>query len=230
MADIPHPEQISNQVWIVPCKISSNKDFYIPIVHPKNFFGNEALGKIKWTKAEEDFLKSLTHKTKRWSAIAKEININFHGATKVRDGKQCRERWNNHLNPLINKEKWTEYEDSVILDTWNKIGPKWAQIAKMLQNRTENQVKNRMKSLKLKPDSFLQTSSNLSNNLSKLESIEPMIHSDLDSLTPLTSIKFEDVKSSLGSISSIIDGYLSPVQSEQYFSAQRFLDNLLSNP
>ena len=146
MADIPHPEQISNQVWIVPCKISSNKDFYIPVVHPKKLFGNETLGKIKWEKAEEEFMKSLTHKTKRWSAIAKEINLNFHGATKVRDGKQCRERWNNHLNPFINKEKWTESEDSVILDTWNKIGPKWAQIAKLLQNRTENQVKNRMKS------------------------------------------------------------------------------------
>jgi hypothetical protein len=27
-----------------------------------------------------------------------------------RIGKQCRERWHNHLNPDINKEEWSETE------------------------------------------------------------------------------------------------------------------------
>ncbi len=36
---------------------------------------------------------------KNWSAIAKKLV--------GRMGKQCRERWHNHLNPHINKKKWT---------------------------------------------------------------------------------------------------------------------------
>jgi hypothetical protein len=44
---------------------------------------------------------------KNWSEIAK--------ALPGRIGKQCRERWHNHLNPEIKKEKWTEQEDEIII-------------------------------------------------------------------------------------------------------------------
>ena len=39
---------------------------------------------------------------KRWTLIAKQL--------KGRIGKQCRERWHNHLNPEIKKTAWTEEE------------------------------------------------------------------------------------------------------------------------
>lgn len=58
-----------------------------------------------WT-VEED-LKLIENVKKygarNWSQIAK--------ALPGRIGKQCRERWHNHLNPEIIKEKWTEEED-----------------------------------------------------------------------------------------------------------------------
>ena len=44
---------------------------------------------------------------KRWSVIAKHL--------KGRIGKQCRERWHNHLNPEVKKTSWTEEEDRIIL-------------------------------------------------------------------------------------------------------------------
>ena len=40
---------------------------------------------------------------KKWSEIAKYLP--------GRIGKQCRERWYNHLDPNINKKGWTEEED-----------------------------------------------------------------------------------------------------------------------
>lgn len=45
---------------------------------------------------------------KNWSFVAKHLP--------GRIGKQCRERWHNHLNPEIVKEKWTEEEDRIIID------------------------------------------------------------------------------------------------------------------
>ncbi len=33
-----------------------------------------------------------------------------------RIGKQCRERWHNHLNPNIKKERWTDEEDLAIIE------------------------------------------------------------------------------------------------------------------
>ena len=47
------------------------------------------------------------HGAKKWSLIASYLP--------GRIGKQCRERWHNHLNPDIKKEAWTEEEDTAIL-------------------------------------------------------------------------------------------------------------------
>lgn len=63
-----------------------------------------------------------------------------------RSGKQVRERFLNTLSPGINREKWTKEEDALILSAFYKIGSKWSEISKMLNNRPENMVKNRFHS------------------------------------------------------------------------------------
>jgi hypothetical protein len=62
-----------------------------------------------WTKEEDEKLRGLveTIGPKNWSSIAKY----FSG----RIGKQCRERWHNHLNPDIKKDKWTDDEDRTLI-------------------------------------------------------------------------------------------------------------------
>ena len=63
--------------------------------------------------------------------------------TVLRNGKQCRERWVNFLNPEIKKDPFSLEEDIYLLQRRLEIGNKWAEIIKQMPGRTENNVKNR---------------------------------------------------------------------------------------
>ncbi|KAF9362812.1 hypothetical protein BGX34_005443 [Mortierella sp. NVP85] len=65
-------------------------------------------------------------------------------ATKIgsRTGKQCRERWHNHLDPTINKAPFTPEEERQIMELYNQMGSRWAEMAKYMPGRPDNAIKN----------------------------------------------------------------------------------------
>lgn len=103
----------------------------------------------KWLKEEEGKLTVHveTFGTQSWAQIARELNNDYHNGKSVRQGKHCRERWFNHLNPCLRKGDWTAEEDQLLDKYQREMGKCWSKIAKQMPGRTENQVKNRWNSL-----------------------------------------------------------------------------------
>lgn len=96
------------------------------------------ISKKSWNADEDAILLQLVDQygiNGHWSTISSKMEN--------RTGKQCRERYHNHLKPDIWKGTWTQEEDDLLNQSQCSMGNQWAKIAKLLPGRSDNSVKNR---------------------------------------------------------------------------------------
>ncbi|OHS98498.1 hypothetical protein TRFO_35068 [Tritrichomonas foetus] len=105
----------------------SNKKLQLPKKYHRSQF----------TKEEDCELTQLVEQfgTNSWEMISSKM-MN-------RTIRQCKERWQYYLSPDVSNEPWTEEEETLLIQKYKEMGPKWKQIAECFHNRTSTMIKNK---------------------------------------------------------------------------------------
>ena len=105
------------------------------------FVSPRSLPKKKFSNEDDAKLQKIINEigTQSWTQVAKAMGD--------RNPRQCKERWENYLNPAINTSPWTQEEDDLLIQKQLEIGSKWVTIAHFFNHRTDAQVKNRWQML-----------------------------------------------------------------------------------
>ena len=103
----------------------------------RNNRARQGLKKGQWSIKEDELLEQWIKENgpRKWNQCGRFIQ--------GRSGKQCREHWNNCLNPELIKGEWTSEEDFLIMYFYEECNGSWKKIIPLFNGRTENSIKNR---------------------------------------------------------------------------------------
>jgi hypothetical protein len=125
---------------IIELSLTSNNE--LTKIEPKKTKKSKRSKKIpvkkgQWSAQEDKLLEQWvkTNGPKNWEACGRFIQ--------GRKGKQCREHWNNCLNPELKKGNWGPEEDFLIMFFYEKCNGSWKKIIPLFDGRIENSIKNR---------------------------------------------------------------------------------------
>lgn len=122
-----------------------------------NIIYNHQKKKVLWSNQEDNALLSVINSFNQqykeenfsynWKNISdqmrKTLIENDYITNIVRTGKQCRERWLNHLSNKRNEvEEWNEEENQKLYKLVKEKGKKWKEISFLYIQRTDHQLKN----------------------------------------------------------------------------------------
>ena len=91
-----------------------------------------------WSETEDGILLSAMLRSPlplKWAQVATRVPN--------RSGKQCRERYFNHLHNKVKATEWSPLEDAMICRLNKVIGSKWVEISRLMPGRSDNSCKNR---------------------------------------------------------------------------------------
>lgn len=146
--EIPEKDLIEKQ-------ISSNSIVLVPIktedcIYIQTKTGTQKLG--KWTKEEDNLLlREFEIHGNNWANIAKEF--------KTRSSKQIRSRFLNHLNYNLDKSKFKDEEDKLIISLYPFLKNKWTRYLNYFPRRSARAIESRLFSL-LKKEIFINHNNN----------------------------------------------------------------------
>lgn len=165
-----------------------------PHDHSTSSYGRRKNGPKAWSKHEDELLLSIVQSMQwpmKWTVVAQSLPD--------RTGKQCRERYVNHLNPRLKVSDWTIVEDATIFHLYNLIGSHWAKMSKVIPGRTDNGIKNRFHNIRRQYEREDEHRMRLSNNSDFVEDIRlHAIRENLPEHLRGNSAKLWDMHSAMG--------------------------------
>lgn len=112
--------------------------------HPNQGIQRKNTGRCVWTAKEDAALEEASRKYKGecWNLVAEYVQSVTSIGVSLKTPKQCRERWNNQLNPKVQLTPLTEEEVRKVFALHARFGNCWSKISSRIQGRTDNSIKN----------------------------------------------------------------------------------------
>lgn len=93
--------------------------------------------RTRFTSEEDEKMRRLIDQLGlgNWTKVAESMQ--------GRTARQCRERYNNYLNPSLRHGEWSKEEDELLFKLYGRYGANWNVISQRFQNRSRISIRNR---------------------------------------------------------------------------------------